>query len=111
MHTYDVFNGDADGVCALIQLRLADPAETVLITGAKREVALAQRVLVVEATQVNILDVSLDKNREAVDNLLAAGCQVFYMDHHFPGENLPDHHNFIALIDTQPTICTSLLVD
>lgn len=22
MHTYDVFNGDADGICALIQLRL-----------------------------------------------------------------------------------------
>ncbi|GHD53921.1 hypothetical protein SAMN05216429_101155 [Marinobacter persicus] len=33
MPTYDVFNGDADGICALIQLRLAEPAETTLITG------------------------------------------------------------------------------
>jgi single-stranded DNA-specific DHH superfamily exonuclease len=111
MHIYDVFNGDADGICALIQLRLGEPAETSLITGVKRDVALAQRVPVGKATQVNILDVSLDKNREAVDNLLAGGCSIFYVDHHFPGENLPDHHNFTALIDTQPTTCTSLLVD
>ena len=25
---YDVFNGDADGICALIQLRHADPRPT-----------------------------------------------------------------------------------
>ena len=25
---YDVFNGDADGICALIQLRLAEPRES-----------------------------------------------------------------------------------
>jgi len=111
MHTYDVFNGDADGICALIQLRLADPAEAGLITGVKRDVALVQRVPVGETAQVNILDVSLDKNREAVDSLLAVGCLVFYVDHHFPGESLPDDRRFTALIDTQPNTCTSLLVD
>jgi len=111
MHTYDVFNGDADGICALIQLRLADPAETGLITGVKRDVALVQRVPVGETAQVNILDVNLDKNREAVDSLLAVGCLVFYVDHHFPGESLPDDRRFTALIDTQPNTCTSLLVD
>jgi len=29
---YDVFNGDADGLCASHQLRLAKPAETELVT-------------------------------------------------------------------------------
>ena len=111
MHTYDVINGDADGICALIQLRLADPAKATLITGVKRDIALVKHVPTGEPAQVNILDISLDKNRGAVDKLLAAGCSVFYVDHHFPGENLPDHHNFTALIDTQPTTCTSLLVD
>jgi len=111
MRTYDVFNGDADGICALIQLRLADPDETGLITGVKRDVALVQRVPAGEAAQVNVLDISLDKNREAVDNLLAVGCLVFYVDHHFPGESLPDDRRFTALIDTQPNTCTSLLVD
>ena len=42
MTHFDVFNGDADGICALVQLRLATPIESVLITGAKREIALLQ---------------------------------------------------------------------
>ncbi|HZV66950.1 MAG TPA: hypothetical protein VFG03_18780, partial [Telluria sp.] len=41
---YDVFNGDADGICALHQLRLAQPAETRLITGVKRDIALLDRL-------------------------------------------------------------------
>ena len=111
MQTYDVFNGDADGICALIQLRLAHPGESTLITGVKRDIALARQVPVDSPARVNILDISLDKNRDAVDSLLAAGCSVFYVDHHFPGDTLPDHPGFTALIDTQPTTCTSLLVD
>lgn len=27
---------------------------------------------------------------------------MFYVDHHFPGDTLPDHPGFTALIDTQP---------
>ncbi|MFO7529348.1 MAG: DHH family phosphoesterase [Marinobacter sp.] len=111
MPIYDVFNGDADGICALIQLRLAEPAESTLITGVKRDIALAKRVLTSEPVQANILDVSLEKNREAVNALLEAGSSVFYVDHHFPGDDLPDHPQFTALIDTQPTTCTSLLID
>ena len=111
MTTYDVFNGDADGICSLIQLRLAEPAETTWITGVKRDIALAKQVPIAEPAQVNILDVSLDKNRAAVDALLAAGCSVFYVDHHYPGQQLPQVENFTALIDTQPTTCTALLMD
>ena len=29
----DVFNGDADGLCALIQLRLASPQDSELVSG------------------------------------------------------------------------------
>lgn len=111
MKTYDVFNGDADGICALIQLRLAEPLDTTLITGVKRDISLAQQVPAEPPAQVNILDLSLDKNRSAVDELLATGGSVFYVDHHFPGETLPDALGFKALIDTRPTTCTSLLVD
>lgn len=111
MQIYDVFNGDADGICALIQLRLAEPKETVLITGVKRDIELVKQVPAINPVEASILDVSLDKNIEAVDGLLAAGCSVFYVDHHFPGDTLPDHPGFVALIDTQPTTCTSLLVD
>jgi len=108
---YDVFNGDADGICALIQLRLAEPAQSTLITGVKRDITLARRLPTSEPVTATILDISLDKNRDAVDALLATGSTVFYVDHHFPGESLPDAPGFTALIDTQPTTCTSLLVD
>ena len=43
MTTIDVFNGDADGLCALHQLRLAEPRESVLVTGVKRDIALVER--------------------------------------------------------------------
>ena len=33
MADFDVFNGDADGLCALHQLRLAAPREATLVTG------------------------------------------------------------------------------
>ena len=111
MADYDVFNGDADGICALIQLRLAEPLDTRLITGVKRDISLVAQVVPFAPGRVTVLDVSLDKNRAAVDSLLAAGSRVFYVDHHFPGDSLPDHPNFETLIDTQPTTCTSLLVD
>ena len=56
---YDVFNGDADGICALHQLRLADPRASVLVTGAKREIALLERVDAHPGDSITVLDISL----------------------------------------------------
>ncbi|RUM38930.1 MAG: acetyltransferase, partial [Desulfobulbus sp.] len=43
MITYDVFNGDADGICALHQLRLHDPRpDAHLVTGVKRDICLLE---------------------------------------------------------------------
>lgn len=111
MPFYDVFNGDADGICALIQLRLAEPRQSTLVTGVKRDISLVKQVPVNADAKVTVLDISLDKNRDAVDRLLAAGADVFYVDHHFPGDSLPEANNLTAIIDTQPITCTSLLVD
>jgi hypothetical protein len=44
MTHYDIFNGDADGLCALVQLRLQHPIETTLVTGVKRDIQLLDRV-------------------------------------------------------------------
>ena len=41
---FDVFNGDADGICALHQLRLTYPVSATLITGAKRDIKLLEKV-------------------------------------------------------------------
>jgi len=107
---FDVFNGDADGICALHQLRLAYPAESTLITGIKRDIALVRRVQASAGDQVTVLDIALSKNLDAVVQLLDQGVKVRYFDHHFPGE-IPQHPNLEANIDTSPEVCTSLLVN
>lgn len=110
MTHYDVFNGDADGICALAQLRLAEPIESTLVTGVKRDIGLLDRVQAGEGDSVTVLDISLDKNRAALDRILAVGARVRYFDHHFPGE-IPVHPRFHCHVETLPDKGTSLLVD
>jgi len=107
------FNGDADGLCALQQLRLTEGASgttDVLITGVKRDIALLQRVRAAPGDSCTVLDVSLDVNRVGLLALLEAGVKVRYFDHHFAGE-LPTSPHFEGHIDLAPNVCTSLLVD
>lgn len=110
MNFIDVFNGDADGICALHQLRLAEPADSELVTGPKRDISLLKRVTAGVGDCVTVLDVALSKNREALDRVLAAGAHVRYFDHHQPGE-IPAHPHLDAHIDTDANVCTSLLVN
>lgn len=111
MTHFDVFNGDADGLCALQQLRLATPKDAMLVSGVKRDVALLQRVRRVRAgDSVTVLDLSLAVNRPALLSPLQGGVRVEYFDHHFAGE-LPDHPNLTALIDPSPDACTGIPVD
>jgi len=110
MANFDVFNGDADGICALHQLRLAESRDSVLITGVKRDIGLLSKVHASTGDNVVALDISLDKNREALKNLLKQGAKVTYVDHHFAG-HIPTHSALRAIIDPAPEVCTSLLVD
>jgi len=107
---FDAFNGDADGICALLQLRLEAPVDSVLVTGAKRDVALLQRVPAGRGDAVTALDISVAANREALLALLRSGATVQYFDHHFAGE-LPAHPALDAHIDTSPGVCTGIIVD
>lgn len=106
----DVCNGDADGLCAIVQWRLHEPGAAQIVTGVKRDIALLARVDAGEGDRVVVCDVSLDRNRAALDALLARGASVLYFDHHEPGE-IPRHARLDARIDLASDICTSLLVD
>ena len=110
------FNGDADGLCALQQLRLADAAagmatgaET-LVTGVKRDIALLERVKGRPGDTCTVLDVSLDVNRAGLLALLEDGVSVRYFDHHFAGE-IPQHPRLEAHIDPDAKVCSSIIVD
>jgi hypothetical protein len=107
---YDIFNGDADGICALLQLRKAEPRDAVLVTGVKRDINLLARVEAVSGDRLTVLDVSMDKNHLALQSALAAGAEVFYVDHHFPG-NIPEHPALQSIINESADVCTAALVN
>ncbi|WP_206484652.1 DHHA1 domain-containing protein [Thalassotalea sp. G2M2-11] len=108
MH-FDVFNGDADGIIALLQLRLAEPRQSQLVTGVKRDIDLLKQVPL-DATSVTVLDVSMEKNHQALAQLLANNIDVFYVDHHRSGD-IPQSPHLSATIDTDANTCTSLLIN
>jgi hypothetical protein len=109
MH-FDVFNGDADGIIALLQLRLAKPKKSTLITGVKRDISLVKQVPVANAKSVTVLDVSMEKNSEALKQLITADVKVFYVDHHRTG-TVPVSDKLTSILDTDANTCTSLLVN
>jgi len=110
MKYFDVFNGDADGICALHQLRLAEPRpEAELITGVKRDIRLLDRLVDAEQAEITVLDLSLDSNRHSLEIILLKN-RVLYIDHHYAGE-LPGSANLVAHIDPDPELCTALIVD
>lgn len=106
----DVCNGDADGLFALVQLRLAEPADARLVTGRKHEIELVERVQAKAGDQVTVCDLSVDRNAVALARLLDAGVSVRYFDHH-SATRLVTHPLLKAFIDIRPEQCTSLIVD
>ena len=91
MKFYDIFNGDADGICALHQLRLEQPRAAELVTGAKRDIALVERVAAQAGDQLTVLDVSLRSNADAVLRALASGAQCVSTDFPDPDPRFSDY--------------------
>jgi len=109
MH-FDVFNGDADGIIALVQLRLAEPKVSTLITGVKRDISLLKKVKATSTDSITVLDISLEKNNEALKTHLQNQVKILYIDHHRAGD-IPRSTYLTTLINTDANICTSLLVN
>ncbi len=111
MSYIDVFNGDADGICSLIQLRNANPQNSELVTGIKRDIQLLKRVNARPDDYVSVLDISFEKNSVDVQRLLDQGATIVYYDHHRIGIPVK-HPRLETFIDDQSlTVCTGLLVD
>nr|WP_086938033.1 acetyltransferase [Thaumasiovibrio occultus] len=109
MH-YDIFNGDADGIIALLQLRLAQPKKSRLVTGVKRDIKLLSKVNPVAEDSYTVLDISMEKNIAELSVALEKGVNVTYVDHHRSGP-LPSSDLLTAHIDLDANTCTSLIVD
>ncbi len=109
MH-YDVFNGDADGIIALLQLRLAEPKSAQLVTGVKRDIQLLDNIKVGVGDSLTVLDISMSRNQQGLRQALESGAQVFYADHHQSGD-IPTFPTLEAHINLDANTCTALIVD
>ncbi len=109
MH-YDIFNGDADGIISLLQLRFVQPRVSTLVTGIKRDINLVAKIEVNAEDSLTVLDVSMAKNIQALEAALNKGVKIFYADHHQSG-NIPDNENLDAHIDLDANTCTALIID
>jgi len=107
---YDVFNGDADGIISLVQLRLSEPREAKLVTGRKRDIKLLDRVNAGQNDRVTVLDISMRSNLSDLNRILGEGASVLYFDHHNAGEGA-EHPKLESHINTAGEICTAVLVD
>ena len=112
MKYIDVFNGDADGIFSLIQWRKGFPVDaSLVISGVKRDNALIQQIGDEQAlgATVTALDISFDKNTDALRQVLSHVESVFYCDHH-QAKTLFEHPKLTTVIDFSPSVCTGLLV-
>ena len=103
----DCFNGDADGLCAIHIWRLHRGEADLTITGVKRDIELAKQIPY-SAEEINIFDVSHRVNAKALEPFHAKRANIHYFDHHKHDDlsRLSD-----AYIDTDPGICTAMIVN
>jgi hypothetical protein len=106
----DVCNGDADGLCSVVQWRLYAPQAARLVTGLKRDIRLLDRVPAVQGDRLLVCDLSMRRNQATLQRLLEAGVSVRYFDHHAV-DAIPVHPLLDAHIDVSSGACTSLVVD
>ena len=111
MRRFDVCNGDADGLCAVLQWRLAHPQPATLVTGLKRELELLQQVPAEAGDEVLVCDLSMQRNHAALLRLLrraACRCATSTTTRSTTCRSMPALQ---ACIDFDPRVCTSLLMD
>lgn len=110
MTSFDIFNGDADGLCGITQLRLANPKHSTCITGVKRNNILLNDARLSANSQLTVVDISLHSNLRGLTRALDQECSVEWFDHHHPGV-IPKHRNLVTHIDTDPHVCSSLIIN
>ena len=113
MADYDLFNGDADGIFSLLQLRQVDPRPTATrITGVKRDIKLFPRITgkVGPGDRITALDISMAKNTDGLIEVLKDGAEVLFIDHHQTGR-IPASERLTVITDDAMEMCTAHLVN
>ena len=102
------FNGDADGICSMIQWGLVHGIEGMRVTGVKRDIELLERVHPVYGDEIVVMDISLARNHSRATELCGNGFKITWFDHHLAGDPI---NGMEANIDTSSNICTAKIVE
>ena len=70
------YNGDADGICSMVQWGLVHGIEGKRITGVKRDIELLDRIHPHDADEVIVMDISLARNHSRAQKLAQDGINI-----------------------------------
>ena len=102
------YNGDADGICSMVQWGLAHGIDGKRITGVKRDIMLLDKFEPVEGDEIIVMDISLARNHKRASKLSEMDFKILWFDHHLSGEEIPGIESHI---DTSSNVCTAKLVE
>lgn len=102
------YNGDADGICSMVQWGLVHGVEGQRITGVKRDIELLERVHPNTEDEIVVMDISLARNHSRAQELSQQGFNITWFDHHLAGNAI---EGIQANIDTSSNVCTATIVE
>lgn len=102
------YNGDADGICSMVQWGLVHGIEGKRVTGVKRDIELLERVNPNPGDEIIVMDISLARNHARAVELSSQGFDITWFDHHLAGEPIDA---ISTHIDTSANVCTARIVE
>ena len=102
------YNGDADGICSMVQWGLVYGIEGQRVTGVKRDIELLERVNPNTDDEIIVMDISLARNHARAIELSSQGFEITWFDHHLAGEPIDAIRTHI---DTSSDVCTARIVE
>ncbi len=101
------YNGDADGICSMVQWGLVHGIEGHRITGVKRDIRLLDRINPQAGDDIVVMDISLARNHDLA-SALSQEHPIRWFDHHLAGEKI---EAIECHINTGPNVCTARMVE
>ena len=102
------FNGDADGICSMVQWGLVHGVEGNSVTGVQRDIELLANIIPESGDEIICMDISLARNHSRARELCDRGFKITWFDHHLAGEPI---EGLDAHIDTSSNVCTAKIVE
>ncbi len=102
------YNGDADGICSMVQWGLVHGIDGNRITGVKRDIELLGKINPEPGNEIIVMDISLARNHDTARKYAEKGVSIKWFDHHLEGQNIPGIESHI---DTSSNTCTARIVE